>query len=395
MSIARLAPPLLALAALTLSACGKGRPADVPEPTHAFRAPVAGDIGPLVQTFADRPGAGPCEKKNLSTMLEIAQAIDANSDLIAQYAASPLTKEEAARLREVQIGPIKAYEPLVPAVPKTDWLVDVSSWDTIIEGYRAKGGKLNQGEWYTLSNKVRAILFDDKDRIVTGYVAYLGHADEVPVRKIAASIAACRKIPGCQVPAFTAEDRVWMNAQPRYASWLADLDSADPAKLANALYYLEMRSRYAVLRFDMHKNNSVRRSGNELVLPIYAGPFADAQTQLAGYVESMWKSDLLHLRIEWMPQSPSIYSLFFGEGLGARSWVNWDDQKVVFYSDIKTTSFAHEFGHVLGFDDHYYTIWDESKCTYRYEYREDDVMSNSSTGHVLESEWQTLLQTYP
>lgn len=62
------------------------------------------------------------------------------------------------------------------------------------------------------------------------------------------------------------------------------------------------------------------------------------------------------------------------------------------FSRLKTA--IHEFGHVIGLTDEYYTSWDTTKCSYVDEYNGGNLMSDSFTGKVLPEHWQLIKKTY-
>ena len=82
-------------------------------------------------------------------------------------------------------------------------------------------------------------------------------------------------------------------------------------------------------------------------------------------------------------------------GFDGRSFVTWKDSKVVLYSDVREKSIAHEFGHVLGLTDHYYSVWRPSRCEYTLQVLDTDIMSNPTTGEVTDVDWASVNEMYP
>jgi hypothetical protein len=60
-----------------------------------------------------------------------------------------------------------------------------------------------------------------------------------------------------------------------------------------------------------------------------------------------------------------------------------------------TGTVAHEFGHVLGFADHYYSVWNDRNCYYSQSSGTGDIMSNSDRGLVTARHWEILEKAYP
>lgn len=54
----------------------------------------------------------------------------------------------------------------------------------------------------------------------------------------------------------------------------------------------------------------------------------------------------------------------------------------------------HEFGHVLGLRDEYYTQWNEENCSYSEQYNMASIMSSSQAGKILKSHTDELKKFY-
>lgn len=375
---------LTVLTVLVLSGCGKA-PAPLREEEH--RAPIKGALLPLTQKFRGGPGFGPCETKNYEKMLEITRELDARAESINEYAR---TRTNASKFTRIQVGPISVRNDAPSAEVKTGWNVDHHSWSAIIAEFEKARVSGDPDDWHWLNVDARSILAEDEDRVVGGYAYDIGHEDEAPMNRIREAVNACWQRPACSRPEFGAAERAWMASRPSFVSALAKMEEDDSATRQKAMSEI-----YSLTgRFAMRENDSVSRNGSELVLPLFAGPFASVQSQVAEYIESVWKSDRLHLKIDWREApSSSIYELLVAPGTSGRSWVNWQKQQVNYFTDMRQSAFAHEIGHVLGFRDHYYMRWNEANCEYSDEYRMDDLMSDS--GPVLDTEWDILDATYP
>ena len=89
-----------------------------------------------------------------------------------------------------------------------------------------------------------------------------------------------------------------------------------------------------------------------------------------------------------------LFHILFTLEPNNRSFVNFNLKEINLFPFTAVRTVAHEYGHVLGFDDHYYTVWNSEKCEYHAQYNEEDIMSDSETGDVTNLEWQTLLDKY-
>jgi len=140
---------------------------------------------------------------------------------------------------------------------------------------------------------------------------------------------------------------------------------------------------------------SVRRVGKKkLEVDLHAGDFEAAKEKVASIFEKEWSSKGYLLKIKWVPKGEGIYSLRANFRSG-RSLVN-HKAKVMFLANFAwTRTLAHELGHILGFDDHYYSIWNPKNCYYTQMSRLTDIMSNSEFGKVDSQHWQILEKAYP
>jgi hypothetical protein len=127
------------------------------------------------------------------------------------------------------------------------------------------------------------------------------------------------------------------------------------------------------------------------------GPFAGAEDQLADYIESVWVSQDMHVKVDWVSATfhPEAFTFELGEGEGGRSHVSWSSRTVTLEPDVTENAIAHEIGHVLGFADRYYTTYDTQSCRYSVVKDDSDIMSQSSTGAVTDAEWAVLASKYP
>ena len=146
----------------------------------------------------------------------------------------------------------------------------------------------------------------------------------------------------------------------------------------------------------MRKEPSVKREGKTLHLPLYTSDLASITEQLSGYIESIWTSAELSLKIDWKAEaSRDLFTVLLLRESSGRSFVSPSKKTVNLYNNVRAKSIAHEIGHVLGFTDHYYSVWNSTKCEYQDQSREDDLMSDPTYSKVLDDEWKTLQETYP
>jgi hypothetical protein len=149
-------------------------------------------------------------------------------------------------------------------------------------------------------------------------------------------------------------------------------------------------------RHNFRPNSVVSRTGpREFTVRLEIGDFPGLEKVLANVFEQEWKgSDGWHVRVQWVPPGSGAYSLRILLN-GNRSFVNHGKRVMLIANLAWTRTVAHELGHILGFDDHYYHVWHPRNCYYSQESRLGDIMSNSDRGSITARHWQILDSAYP
>lgn len=142
-------------------------------------------------------------------------------------------------------------------------------------------------------------------------------------------------------------------------------------------------------------NSTVSRTGpKEFTVEMDPGDFFGHQDALAKILESEWSGNGYHLRLKWTRGDPKLYH-FSAYLQAGRSYVSHPKKSVEIANLAWTKVVAHELGHVLGFADHYYNLWDANHCYYTQKSRRADLMSNSEDGKISLRHWEILDQAYP
>jgi|GEM_PF-6472315 len=386
----------LVLLCVFVSGCGGGKKSDL-EGTHLreHSEPIEGDITPLVKSFSQGKNLSACDVSRFSEMLKIASELDARQQAIKDFSTSPSAGEKDPRYTYVQVGPIVVREEAQEFKARPGLRSDHYSWDEIITDYKTIAQSTDPRLWSILNSQVRGILTDDKDRILKGYAYAVGYNDEKFLQGISKKVTKClQNTSSCDRLDFNKEEGKWLEKQADYSSLLSDFSKKD-LKL-EALQTLEKYIQMDIKsNFGFRKNPQIRREGSNLWVPIYAGPFESVVSVFDRYIEAFWKSNNLNVRMHWMPKSPELFSMVLMPGTGGRSFVSRSEKKVALYNEVKARSIAHEIGHVIGFPDKYYVLWDNESCRYESQFREDDLMSSTTTGVVSKEDWARLDIQYP
>jgi hypothetical protein len=149
-----------------------------------------------------------------------------------------------------------------------------------------------------------------------------------------------------------------------------------------------------VTEHQFRPNPGVARTGeHEFTVQLDPGDFQGHEEVLRRLLEQEWQGDGYRVRVQWV-SGGNAYRLraHFDSN---RSFVNHRTRTLEIANLAWTKTVAHELGHVLGFDDHYYNVWNGRNCYYSQESRLGDLMSNSEHGAVTSRHWEVLRHAYP
>lgn len=178
--------------------------------------------------------------------------------------------------------------------------------------------------------------------------------------------------------------------------WL-DLDTSVKYLLEKDYFRVVKGKQYLEPELTEHQFRRLRAvkriSRQEIEVMLDPGEFRGFEKKIESILVRAWNTKHGKIRIVW-GASPDAYRLVphFQSG---RSFVNHRTKEMRIANYAFTTTVAHEFGHVLGFDDHYYSVWNDTNCYYTQKSRLTDLMSNSEHGTVRKEHWDILDRAYP
>lgn len=141
-------------------------------------------------------------------------------------------------------------------------------------------------------------------------------------------------------------------------------------------------------------NRSVSRVGKDFVVRLDPGEFKGAEKKLEKIFGQAWASQGRRVKIRWVENDPDAYRMK-AHFRSSRSFVSHQEKAMVIANFAWTLTLAHELGHILGFADHYYTVWHDRNCYYTQESRLSDLMSDSKEGRITAEHWAILDAAYP
>jgi len=393
---------LSASLAVTLAACGPKAAVQEARPDHVnpreFKV-----TGTLTQRFAKmvaEPHAEACDRSDLSRKQALLTALENAKDTLQ---GPPPSNDGTNQLPKDAIPFQGSYLIKLPkGEPRPGWISLEYSWQDALNLYEAKKGALSRGEWLRVNSIVMSTLMEDESRVVNGQNLGFDHLTIEHLPKIHEAVKACLKDEKCKMPDFHGEVALAVQAIPYYQVFFRNLEGAN--NLADAREILKRFEKRINLDQKDHAlpmNPLLQKrtaSGiTEIRLPLDPGPLTDEEKKIVqSIIEEVWTKKDAKIQLEWKSKNENkdlFQILFHADGIGKRQFVSFRDNTLNLFPQGRARSIAHEFGHVLGFDDNYYTLWNSQTCAYTQESNDFDIMSNSSTGEVTDAEWKKLIES--
>ncbi len=333
---------------ILVQACGAKAPSIVSKPEYRE---VKGSLQSNVQKVLAGKYSNPCDLKNRAKMQEVAQALDERHDEIEAFISNTAqTNPQGDRWNHVKLGPITVRTLKAEITPKNEWVEGSESWELIYDAYlKIKGTPMSRA-WVELYAEVQGILPDDLDR-VEGYPQYHRHDDGLKIKRLVDTISACLDDPNCEEPTeFEKSVRSAFPDHPVYPNQAKSVHAmaTKDQKRISLKGFLNLLLDDQVI-YQVRKNPGVKRvDAGTLKLEMDPTAFESVKDQLAGIIESVWKSDELRVVIDWV-REPNAFQFLIEAGSGGRSYVVFKKKEVHLFNEVRARSIAHEVGHVLGF----------------------------------------------
>lgn len=282
---------------------------------------------------------------------------------------------------------------------KDEWTSFTSSWSEVLQYYEVIKDDPTNSYWVNINRMARSIVMDDESRIVYGNFYGLTKDSEPVITAIKNKIVACSDDSNCTRPDLTKSEENFLNENPLYDYYINYLRSSKHSYTEKRGLLSRFKARILVNadRYGYHKEELARVEGKTLVIPMDLSALGDDGAQkFIAINEKAWNIDPEYkIKIEFVKDKVTkAYHLDVDNEQGERAWVNWNDKIMQLHNWGRTKTFTHEFGHVLGFKDKYYTTWNMRTCAYTFESNAGDLMSNSDEGAVLPRHWEKLKSIY-
>lgn len=333
-----------------------------------------------------------CDYKQHTLKLEIAQALEKHDAEIKRYYKSPYTYQYSpGQYHELDtFGPTKIWKTYKFIQQPDQWAFELQSWEDLYDQMKAIG--TSQIKWAELSKNFQYILSNDRWRILDGANLLLDVGSELDLRSMIQKLDQCIIDQQCDPHTFTeSEQRILteFNIYARYFDKLSDA-TYDAAIVKN----LRAEISADLWRYSFTKYNRAYRKENILHIPVYTKDFLMAKNAIDEIVDRFWNNFDLKIKIDWIDDIfDSVYKIVFLQIPGGR--LNISHFELRLFPNPMDSSIAHELGHILGFNDTYFVIWNPIKCEYIQKTNLSDIMSSSEFGAVLDKHITTLKTQYP
>jgi len=362
-----------------LSACGGSSEPGTP----------MGRLEKVADEIAGHENAGYCDRYVDGWRRTIARELDSRDSEIDKFAAS---LESHGDVTIQQVGPISVISQKAPTVaPSGPDDFDVS-WEELYDEYLKIQNLPSEVEWLQLRRTATDILARDSDRVLD-YQNFEISRENVSLYKSLLPVSvACVADPNCLVLPLNNAQEGLLRSSPLFASLYLRTLTGSNWDRRHALEILKRNLEIDLKSVTFRPNPAIRRSApNEITIPLDAGDFSGFESILEGYITPIWSTPWGTVKLEW--QSRTDIFRFLVNPLNL-SLVQHRERKVLLSKLVRAKTIAHEFGHVVGFRDRYYYVWNYSSCRYHTQSDLSDLMSSSQTGTVHESDWREIFEHY-
>ncbi len=412
---------------LAVTGCGKGdsKPGSVIDET-----PITGSLVEALREMENSPAADKCDTDWKSRKEEMFKALDRRVEAGAKpvlhvghghglslpsLAAAHDDRADGVKVR-IPFGPIYLTDETETPAPRPGWQQETMGWPELYDFFKeiqanSTHPRVNQA-WAQLDGIVRAKLFDDRSRLQYMKNMTLDPWGESWLLEAIAAFEACEVDAACLQPAIKSETLAKVTRHPLHRKSMSSLSAAG----TNRERRNEIRAMTEALKRDHEmvygfRRNLTMKRANETtwVVQMHPGPFAGVREQFSAIIADFWteKNELgevvRQVLIDWNtnPAIDGLYRIYAGDTPGGRSYVSmsvgggFSDYRMVLQPEAERRAVAHETGHVLGFRDEYYTIWNTETCSYTVYSSGESLMSDHTTGVVRAEHWQLLEKNHP
>lgn len=381
---------------LALSACGggSGKIADPVEEDYEH-GPFLGDLDKKLAEIYGKDREiffEPCDFQNRRKIFEIGKELEKRRGQLSLFNEG---KREAAKDDYLKFGEFQ-FAKSKPKAAEDKWSEWEWSWTELIRQYEYIKTHPSDEYWDWLNSAVRGVVADDDDRL-NGFFKGAKRSSGPMAAALNEVITACDANEDCTNPPFTSEQKEFLNNSGVFRFYWKDLESSTYARedKRSDIKFLKKRIGSIAKLYDFGAYEAAHVDGQTLVIPMDLSVFGAGADDAIKQMQEPWNIDSTYkVRIENVAKSDKTFKILVSDVLGERAFVSRSEFLMQLYNYGGLQTLSHEFGHILGFQDNYFTSWDKVSCKYKVEANSGDLMSASSSGKVLPSHWEKLKKIY-
>jgi hypothetical protein len=329
--------------------------------------------------------------------LEIAKALEAKrKDIEAFTKNQPPPKDQPT----LQMGSFKVTDNLSNPIGGDFWSYESYSWNEAFSLYNQIKDQPVNLNWKALNRLVRGIVPDDEARIADGFFTQHHRLAGPIFADIRTKINDCLTQEQCTQPDLTLAQKDFLKSNWFFKFYLETLENTEVSHHKKKDYYLPRflkRIKMEAEIYDFRVNPTIRVEGQSLFVPMNLSVLEDGIPLFIEILEKGWNTDPnINIKLIPTPASSPHYLLKVDDMVGGRAFVahrsDGGSMQLFNLGSIKTA--LHEFGHVIGLTDEYYTKWNSQTCEYTTEFNEGNIMSDHNSGQALSSHWEAIKKHY-
>lgn len=321
---------------------------------------------------------------------EISRVLDQRMDEILEVMATPVPD---SKIEGIPAGPVLINKLTEKPASVDKWETSVESWKVIEQIYNEIRNTPTDRRWVGLNSYVRSILLDDRSRVLNGVNFYLTRADFPVLPQVKEALDACEADQTCLQPAFSPDAAALVSRNLYYQQFAAKLTEGSDNRKYITRWKKWVDFDLADSSFIKNDSLTVPAGSTTLVVQMNAGALGGYESILSSIIEPVWSQHGITVDIDWVGHA-NVFSIVVNEDIGGRAFVRYKDKTMNVADGVRDTTIAHEFGHILGLPDEYYTVWNRDTCEYTYETNAGNIMSQSSSGAVTPAHAEKLKGTY-
>lgn len=328
-----------------------------------------------------------CDVKQKQMVLEISAALEKNKENIIA-----LKKQQLAKNSEAKIITLNGFDFIDwPSNEFPDkWEEERYSWTEIYDIYLKIKDDPNNSNWIYVNSAARSLIFEDQYRIEYSYHPSFSLKYKENILRAYKVAEKCFKDESCTSIVLESSDETWLR-QGKYHNYIFEnMNSSESfERRRKRLVFLYKDMAYGASRYEVSLNDSIKVEGDTLRVPLDLEILGDDAKVVLDLLEKTWAVHGLNLKIN---NSKDGFKVYISDTPGERAFVNFTKHFMQLYTPGSFLTVEHEFGHVLGLPDSYYTSFDQRTCEYVDEYNSGDMMS--AKGKVLPSHIEQIKKTY-